>query len=270
MEHEFSIVKNAYATASVALHKMYIVDADRSYDVKKTYTESNHVNIFRTWEGEGTVDIKGKGEVILCPGSVIFIKAADLKRYYCSGISWKFSWFEFTSGEIRDLKMGRIIESDIRPDEKKETYLILENLRQNDPGACYVSSAGLCRLIYTWLSGCIFDPGADPHKENIRCAIDYMRGNISTGVSVREMAAAARLGERRFREVFAGIVGQSPKKYIDEYRMDLAEELLKNTPFSVCDISERLGYSGQFHFSKAFKEKFGISPAKYRRSLDLY
>ena len=65
MEHEFSIVKNKYATASVALQKMYIVDADRSYDVRRAYGKDGRIEVFRTWEGEGTVDIKSKGEVIL-------------------------------------------------------------------------------------------------------------------------------------------------------------------------------------------------------------
>lgn len=43
-----------------------------------------------------------------------------------------------------------------------------------------------------------------------------------------------------------------------------AKELLENPNIKVLDIAERLGYSDNHYFSKAFKTYYNISPTQYR------
>ena len=45
----------------------------------------------------------------------------------------------------------------------------------------------------------------------------------------------------------------------------MAEELLRNTPFSINEISEKLGYCNQVHFNKAFQRIRNIPPSQFRR-----
>jgi transcriptional regulator GlxA family with amidase domain len=45
-----------------------------------------------------------------------------------------------------------------------------------------------------------------------------------------------------------------------------AEQMLKNSTMSVAEISERLGFSEQFYFSKCFKQNFGLPPREYRKT----
>jgi len=79
------------------------------------------------------------------------------------------------------------------------------------------------------------------------------------------MADIACLSARRFRQVFEQATGQSPKKYFDKLRLDTAAEMLLTTPYSIEQLTEKLGYSSQFHFSKAFKASFGKSPGSFRK-----
>lgn len=59
--------------------------------------------------------------------------------------------------------------------------------------------------------------------------------------------------------------GSSWRQVMDEVRMGLAEEYLKQ-PFSLEQIAERLGYSDTANFSHAFKRCNGVSPSVYRKN----
>ena len=48
--------------------------------------------------------------------------------------------------------------------------------------------------------------------------------------------------------------------------IEKAKELLLNTNLGQAGISEKVGYSSEFHFSRKFKEIVGMSPNKFRKS----
>lgn len=47
-------------------------------------------------------------------------------------------------------------------------------------------------------------------------------------------------------------------------RMERAKELLENSDIKILDIAERLGYTDNHYFSKAFKNYYDVSPSQYR------
>lgn len=74
-----------------------------------------------------------------------------------------------------------------------------------------------------------------------------------------QMAAFCNLSEAHLRRLFKVRTGVSPKAYQDQVRVEKAEELLKNG-FSVRMVSEILGYSDPYHFSRRFKSILGYPP----------
>lgn len=50
--------------------------------------------------------------------------------------------------------------------------------------------------------------------------------------------------------------------------MHKAANLLVSTTMSIREISDQIGYNDQLVFSRAFKNKFGMSPRNYRTSVD--
>jgi two-component system response regulator YesN len=49
--------------------------------------------------------------------------------------------------------------------------------------------------------------------------------------------------------------------------MEKAAEMLKTTSSKVYEVAFQVGYDNNTHFTKVFKEYFGISPMEYKRSL---
>ena len=84
-------------------------------------------------------------------------------------------------------------------------------------------------------------------------------------LSVELLAKACGISCVHLRRVFAKHFGMSPIKYILQYKMTRAKELLKYDMLSVTEISEMLGYSGIFYFSKSFKKENGMTPGEYRK-----
>ena len=73
----------------------------------------------------------------------------------------------------------------------------------------------------------------------------------------------ARLLDERFRQV----LGRSPIRYLTEWRMHLAEELLATTDIGVATLARRVGYDSEEAFSRAFKRAHGLSPSHWRGGL---
>ena len=65
--------------------------------------------------------------------------------------------------------------------------------------------------------------------------------------------------------VFKKATGNSPVKYLNEYRLSVACELLHNTGDSIKSIAEKVGIPDQFYFSKLFKSKYSVSAQQYRK-----
>jgi AraC-like DNA-binding protein len=265
MNFDFSILKNPLATASIALRTVYVLHADSTYDVKKRELSDNYFVALRTIGGMGKVIIDGHEEITVLPETLLFFKHSDVRRYYCSSNDWDFWWFEFSSSELHNIPLNTLTHIQPVENESDDCKSCLELLRKNDPASSYLASATLSVLLYKWMLHFENKSNDNPHRNAIQKVLYYLKLNICENISVKEMADMAGLCERTFRNVFIKITGKQPKKYLESLRISMAEELLRNTPFSINVISEKLGYSSQFHFSRAFQKTHGVPPSRYRK-----
>ena len=76
----------------------------------------------------------------------------------------------------------------------------------------------------------------------------------------REVAVSRSLLDERFRQR----LGRPPIRYLSEWRIHLAEELLATTDLTVATIARRVGYDSEEAFSRAFKRARELSPSHWR------
>ncbi len=63
------------------------------------------------------------------------------------------------------------------------------------------------------------------------------------------------------------LTGQNYTEIVQTKRLNQTVFLLKNTTLSVADIGYNVGYSNLSYFYKIFKNKYGMSPKEYRKSI---
>lgn len=60
------------------------------------------------------------------------------------------------------------------------------------------------------------------------------------------------------------MLGDTFSVYLEKLRLEKAMELMRQPQLTIVEISERVGYASYTSFSRAFKRRNGISPARYR------
>ena len=100
----------------------------------------------------------------------------------------------------------------------------------------------------------------------IKEALNYIEQNFQNEITVDGIASFCGLNRTYFGRIFKDTVGKSPQQFLMSYRMAKAAELLKLTALSVSDIGNAVGYPNQLHFSRAFKNVYGMSPREWRNN----
>lgn len=96
-------------------------------------------------------------------------------------------------------------------------------------------------------------------------ALSFIEQNYTLPITVEDMANRCNLDRSYFGKVFKDMIGQSPQDFLIRYRMSKATSLLISTSLSIGDISVQVGYPNQLHFSRAFRNIYGMSPRQYRQ-----
>lgn len=106
------------------------------------------------------------------------------------------------------------------------------------------------------------------HKESYSLGgktIDYVLRHFSQpDFSAGEVAEAVHLSRNYFLKLFKDEQGVSFWDYVTNLRMEKAKKLLKTTDATVYAVSREVGYESQYHFSRKFKNLYGLSPNEYR------
>ncbi len=86
-------------------------------------------------------------------------------------------------------------------------------------------------------------------------------------MTVSEMAAVVGLSESWFANVFRQTTGKTPLQWQLANRIERAKKQLLENEMTVAAIAAQLGFSDQAHFTKAFRQIAGDTPAAWRRGI---
>jgi AraC-like DNA-binding protein len=109
-----------------------------------------------------------------------------------------------------------------------------------------------------WLAG-----AADP---SVGRALTQLHQRPAHPWTLDELASIAGLSRSSLTERFSRYLGQGPMAYLTDWRLELAAESLRTTSRSVLAIAVDVGYESEAAFNRAFKRRFSLPPARYRKS----
>lgn len=237
----------------------------------------DHYKILFIHEGKGTYQFNGKTYALkkgqgfmVFPNTICHMKA-DLHD------PWVYSWIAFqgtcVDGLLEQVHLSKMAPSfSYAPANWFEPWLEQFNdAGELEKNSGLVVHSLLYRLISDWID-MLTAPnqiGYLPKAKDVyvRKAIDYIKMNYYTKVSITELARLIGIDRIYLSALFKEVVNQSPQNYLLHYRMDKACDLMNNQQLSVSDISHSVGYNDPLLFSKMFKKVKGISPSHYRKEI---
>jgi AraC-like DNA-binding protein len=99
----------------------------------------------------------------------------------------------------------------------------------------------------------------------LQTAIEYITENWNRNFSVSDLAKAACVSESAIYHLFQKELGQTPIRFLNSIRINVAIEYLENTDWSVSTVSRTVGFNSENHFRRVFAEYTGTTPLKFRK-----
>jgi transcriptional regulator GlxA family with amidase domain len=94
---------------------------------------------------------------------------------------------------------------------------------------------------------------------------EVMEDNFCYNIKLEEFATLCARSLSAFKRDFQHVYGMSPGKWLLEKRLNQALHLLTNMGKSVGDAAFESGFENASHFSRAFRQRFGTTPARLRQ-----
>ena len=131
------------------------------------------------------------------------------------------------------------------------TMVLLTLLRQNDTPAQTLKSTH----------------SLSNENEIIRKAQQYITKNVRSRLSVPLVAKNTDVSPSYLTALFHKHLQISPGEYIRRIKLQESKQMIREGSMNFTEIAQALQYSTIHHFSRQFKEKFGITPTQYAKSI---
>ena len=107
------------------------------------------------------------------------------------------------------------------------------------------------------------------HAENeiIRRAQQYISAHVRAKLSVPTVAKMVDVSPSYLTALFHKNLQISPGEYIRRIKLQESKQMIREGSMNFTEIAAALQYSTVHHFSRQFKEKFGITPTEYAKSV---
>ena len=92
----------------------------------------------------------------------------------------------------------------------------------------------------------------------------YVDANISdSSLSISDISAEMCMSRASFFRKIKSLTGVTPNNFILIYRLNKAAAMIRSREYRLNEIADLTGFSSQSHFSRCFKQHFGMAPKDY-------
>lgn len=104
-------------------------------------------------------------------------------------------------------------------------------------------------------------------EKRVQAFLDYIHLRYRDKITIVDLAKAASISKTEVLRCFQTIMGTSPIRYLNSYRLQTAAQMLLNTDSSIQEISECCSFEDNSYFAKQFKKKYHVTPHDYRSEM---
>lgn len=239
---------------------------DYSYRIERKNSELNVIEYIIS--GMGTVNDNGR---IFNPreGDIYFLKRGENHLYYSDADEpWTKIWLNFSGRLASKITECFNLEKEVyfHAPELKSYFYEFYDISRSGAGAkavCEQSAVVFLRLaqrLGEYCKGNVNAQNSVAHRVK-----NYIDDMTDYSQKLDDIALKMSYSKNHIIREFKAEFGITPYEYMLCRRFEIAASLLKNTAYSVSEISEKLGFCDVRYFSGRFGARYGASPSEYRK-----
>jgi AraC family transcriptional regulator len=93
----------------------------------------------------------------------------------------------------------------------------------------------------------------------------FVDGNLARPIKLADLAERSGLSPFHFSRAFKQSLGVAPHAWVQQRRVERADELLRTTDLRLGEVALAVGFSSQSHLTTVFRKHTGLTPAMVRR-----
>lgn len=104
-------------------------------------------------------------------------------------------------------------------------------------------------------------------NEIVERALKYMTDHIYTKLTVASVSKTVNVSPAYLAALFKKCLQTTPSEYISKLKLEESKRLIREGKLNFTQISETLNFATIHHFSRRFKEKYGVTPTEYAKAM---
>lgn len=233
--------------------------------------------LFVTISGSGIIKYRNK-EVKLKENQLAFIYCNE-DQYYATSEdgNWNFKWahirgiavqeyFTLINGSSFNIIESKPVAEFVSSKIDEITQIIKNKDEKADLYISNIVSSILTHLVTAVNVDEVEFLQKNTRSQDIEKVLSYIDENLSSSMSVDELAKIACMSRYHFFRTFKNCTGKCPYEYIQARKINESLKYLRFENITIQEVSNKIGYSNVNNFIKDFKKIIGTTPNKYRLS----
>ncbi|MEN0045895.1 MAG: helix-turn-helix transcriptional regulator [Bacteroidota bacterium] len=107
-------------------------------------------------------------------------------------------------------------------------------------------------------------------RKEIPTLLDRIQAELAANLAdedydITALCKALHLSRMHLHRKLKALTGKSTSAFINTYKLNAAQALLKDSDLAVSEIAYRVGYKTPSYFTQMFVKEFGLSPSEFRK-----
>lgn len=218
-------------------------------------------------DGKKRYEVK-RGEVFLIKPHEMTYYEADLEE------PWEYAWIAFDGSEVeRMLEVvglsGENLVCGILKLEVCTEYLEKIIQKFHETGYHEYELIGLSYLLFSTIVVRQIKREDAPEQEYLDKALAYIRQNYRYNILITDIARHVGIDRTYLFKIFKNHLNISPKKYLIQYRVLTAKDMLYHTDYNMTEVALSCGFYDLPSFCKSFKTQEHLTPIQYRKNRNI-
>ncbi|MFV0380718.1 MAG: helix-turn-helix domain-containing protein [Breznakia sp.] len=95
----------------------------------------------------------------------------------------------------------------------------------------------------------------------------FINENIYSALTIEQLCQEFSVSRSSLQQLFRNNLKSAPKQYISNLKLNKSKLLIKESKYTISEISNILGFASIHYFSRKFKQQFGITPSDYAKTI---